>query len=502
MPPRLAGQGGWGFSWRLGGGWGRGPGEAVFRAASAAGNGLVAVTAHTAAWQAPELDLGLADVLDQAPGSGLQVAGQEWRVLRFNGVTRQSVAKVTAVIRGPGEVALRQQPNCLAFEYPKSMVAAGLTAASLGGLRLAPPLLGGTPVRILCIGLGGGSLPLFLADMLPAALVDIVEIDPAVADAAVVGMGFPGKSIRSLVARTTNPAGHMSACKRSSVTVADAAEQADMDEGGMRAPATALADWLPGPIRAAGNKEAQLDDLIWGSLSDRLAVFIGDGGAFVRWRLAEHRHWRQTLWANNSNVKHAAAADPSTALVDETRGTTVGYDMVFVDAYDGDDQVPRHLWEPGGEFLAGIASLLHPDHGTVVVNLHGDAPSPSIIERLSGKHGPGFVPTQPQGRIVADTCLAYWDAITPGHPNGMAFTVATLWQRNVCLVVSRARSNANDRASKYSQTPHKADSDAAKKNVLGALRQEARRLQEGLGLPFDAIERVSRGFQLVAELAR
>jgi hypothetical protein len=47
-----------------------------------------------------------------------KVLGYEWRVLRFNSVTRQSVAKVMAVSNddNPSEVFLVQQPNCIAFE--------------------------------------------------------------------------------------------------------------------------------------------------------------------------------------------------------------------------------------------------------------------------------------------------------------------------------------------------------------------------------------------------
>lgn len=48
----------------------------------------------------------------------IKVLGYEWRVLRFNAITRQSVAKVMAVSndKNPSEVFLVQQPNCIAFE--------------------------------------------------------------------------------------------------------------------------------------------------------------------------------------------------------------------------------------------------------------------------------------------------------------------------------------------------------------------------------------------------
>ena len=45
--------------------------------------------------------------------------------------------------------------------------------------------------RVLCIGLGGGSLPLFLSHHFPGMEVEVVEIDPAVIAAARTAMGFP-----------------------------------------------------------------------------------------------------------------------------------------------------------------------------------------------------------------------------------------------------------------------------------------------------------------------
>ena len=43
----------------------------------------------------------------------------------------------------------------------------------------------------VCIGLGGGSLPLFLAHHFPGMLVQAVELDPVVLAAASQAMGFP-----------------------------------------------------------------------------------------------------------------------------------------------------------------------------------------------------------------------------------------------------------------------------------------------------------------------
>ena len=58
------------------------------------------------------------------------------------------------------------QPEKLVFDYTHMMMAA---------LLMNPH-----PDRVLIIGLGGGSLPRALAGLLPAARIDVVEIDPAV----------------------------------------------------------------------------------------------------------------------------------------------------------------------------------------------------------------------------------------------------------------------------------------------------------------------------------
>lgn len=145
----------------------------------------VTVTAHAASQQ-------------EGPSGSVQ----EWRVLRFNGVTRQSVARVTIsraeragsidsssngdgasrrsqngagspAAPAAGEWHVEQQADCLAPPYLKS--AAALSAALLGLQGLVPITglsRGAAPaLRLLCIGVGGGSLPLFLAHHFPQARV-------------------------------------------------------------------------------------------------------------------------------------------------------------------------------------------------------------------------------------------------------------------------------------------------------------------------------------------
>jgi spermidine synthase len=86
------------------------------------------------------------------------------RTLLFErGGGRQSVVK-------PGD------PDHLELAYAK---------VALAGLALCEE-----PRRILVVGLGGGSLPMFLRKHYPAAAIDVAEIDPDVVDVAKKFFGF------------------------------------------------------------------------------------------------------------------------------------------------------------------------------------------------------------------------------------------------------------------------------------------------------------------------
>jgi spermidine synthase len=77
------------------------------------------------------------------------------------------------------------QPQRLQFEYTRAMVAATV---------LWQP----QPRRLLVIGLGGGSIPMALAALLPDAHIDTVEIDPAVIGVAQRFFAFtPGPRLRA-----------------------------------------------------------------------------------------------------------------------------------------------------------------------------------------------------------------------------------------------------------------------------------------------------------------
>ncbi|KAM6218574.1 eEF1A lysine and N-terminal methyltransferase isoform 2-T2 [Rhynchocyon petersi] len=71
----------------------------------------------------------------------------------------------------------------LCCEHHKAMIA---------GLALLrnPELLSETPLALLVVGLGGGSLPLFVHDHFPKSHVDAVEIDPSMLEVATQWFGF------------------------------------------------------------------------------------------------------------------------------------------------------------------------------------------------------------------------------------------------------------------------------------------------------------------------
>ena len=86
------------------------------------------------------------------------------RVLRFEkGGARQSITK-------PGE------PEYLGFAY---------TRVAFVGLALAAD-----PARILVVGVGGGTMPMFLRKYYPHATIDAVDIDPDVVHVAKAFFGF------------------------------------------------------------------------------------------------------------------------------------------------------------------------------------------------------------------------------------------------------------------------------------------------------------------------
>ncbi|CAN0904875.1 hypothetical protein LINGRAHAP2_LOCUS23351 [Linum grandiflorum] len=382
-------------------------GHTVLRTDSSHGNGVVSVLAYPSSrpvqTELSKLEKWLQEKYalvhpshNQEKGR-FKILGYQWRTLHFNDTTRQSTAKVMTAYQQsqPGSLFLFQQPHCLAVPYLKSMAAAGLTAVASCGFDLAGVAYGKKKMRVLCIGHGGGSLPLFLASKLQGAIIDIVEIDPVVISTSIQAMGFPAFSLM-------NPCGQ----------------------------------------RAMPNPSA-MDLVMWKGIHERLHLYEADAEKFIL----------------------------------NTSKTT--YDMVFIDAYDGDDIFPRKLWDPDSPFLKALSQHLHWDHGTVVVNLHSSDPCDSNASSNS------YFSDQllPMTRHVSSACRAYRDVII-GNGDGAAFTVSVPWVCNMSLVVCRGLKTDN--------------SSSSGDGVLEALLSRSFEVDKAVNLPFSCVEYIKRDFELVS----
>lgn len=384
--------------------------HSVLRDTSLHGNGVVSVLAYPSSrpsaflWPKTEnwLRQRCAEICPDSEHEQLKVLGYQWRVLRFNDVTRQSAVKVLAACKAsdPGSVYYMQQGYCLAVPYIKSMVSAGLTTLSCCNYDLLNAVNGQKEMRVLCIGHGGGSLPLFLASKIKGAVIDIVEIDPLVISASIHAMGFPSFSVT-----------HSS----------------------HRAPST------PNTI----------DEVLWRGIHQRLFLYESDAEKFI---------------LDRENL----------------------YDIIFIDAYDGDDVFPRKLWDPDYPFLKALSSSLHPCHGTVVVNLHSDADvlDPDVFIASN------FEPVLPMGRYVSEVCQAYKDMLMEKQSffsrkqcAGLGFAVSVPWVCNTTLVVCKGFCMSSGAVYRDS--------------VLNALISESLKVDRDLDLPFSCLQYLKRGFVLL-----
>ncbi|KAA8527813.1 hypothetical protein F0562_035318 [Nyssa sinensis] len=350
---RIEDEGDWFYSSEW---WGNeSEGHTVLRSTSDKGNGIVSVLAYPSSRPNAYYWLGTEKWLQQRyaeihPGyehsERFRILGYQWRTLRFNDDTRQSTVKIMAAYSesDPGSVYFMQQAYCLAVPYVKSMVSAGLATIASCNYDLKNAVLGNKIMNVLCIGHGGGSLPLYLASKIQGAIVHIVEIDPLVISASIQAMGFPSFSVMT-------PSG-----------------------------------------KRALSKPNSIDEVLWKGIHERLFLYESDAEKFML-------------------------------------NTTTLYDMVFVDAYDGEDVFPNKLWDPHSPFLQALGNQLHPEHGTVVVNLHSD----SDISNFDGS-AQFFLPQLlPMGKYVSRVCQAYKDVLVGNwssyeNGSGLAFYVSVPWQ--------------------------------------------------------------------------
>lgn len=123
-----------------------------------------------------------------------------WRALCFD-ASEQGLSYCGEAGRDAGYNDGAALPTVLAFEYTRTMA-----AAAAGFARLQRPA-GGSSGRVLCVGLGSGTLPAFLAHHSPATRVQVVELDPVVVRVVDEVLRVPFHRAASLAAATCAPRG-------------------------------------------------------------------------------------------------------------------------------------------------------------------------------------------------------------------------------------------------------------------------------------------------------
>lgn len=379
-------------------------GQTVLQSVSDKGNGVVSVLAYPSSRPNTVYWPGIEKWLQQRfkeihPGYDhnvrYRILGYQWRVLRFNDNTRQSTVKLMAAYddSDPGSVFFMQQAHCLAVPYLKSMVSTGLATIASCNYDLTNVIKGKKTMNILCIGHGGGSLPLFLASKIQGARIHIIEIDPLVISASIQAMGFPSFSLTSSSGQRVKP--------------------------------------KPDPI----------EEVLWKGIHERLILYESDAQDFI---------------TNTSDI----------------------YDLIFIDAYNGDDIFPHDLWDPRSPFLKSLKNRLHPQHGTVVVNLHSDSDILDSNESMESV----FSGILPMSKYVSAVCKSYKDVIV-GKDCGLGYTVSVPWVCNASLVVCRG----------FGMNGGVLDRNF----VIDKLVSKSIEVENLLNFPFSCLEYVKRGFLLV-----
>ncbi|XP_058101448.1 uncharacterized protein LOC131245779 isoform X3 [Magnolia sinica] len=199
------------------------------------------------------------------------------------------------------------------------------------------------------------------------------------------------------------------------------------------------------PTNSSPSQPDMVDHVLWKGISERLFLYEADAENFV---------------LDNNNI----------------------YDLIFIDAYDGDDIFPHKLWDPHGPFLGALRSRLHPEHGTVVVNLHAD----SDVLTPDGRVSPHpYHHILPMGKYVSQVCRSYKDTLL-GKSIGkkrevsprFAFIVSVPWLCNISLVVSKG--TCLDRHL-----------------ISDILRSKSRLVEDALDLPFSSLQYIKRDFIMV-----
>ncbi|XP_008262290.1 eEF1A lysine and N-terminal methyltransferase isoform X4 [Oryctolagus cuniculus] len=123
--------------------------------------------------------------------SSRNVVQSEARLLKEASHRAQKKRKKDRKKQRPADTA-EHLPAAPGQSIDKSYLCCEHHKAMIAGLALLrnPELLLETPLALLVVGLGGGSLPLFVHDHFPKSCIDAVEIDPSMLEVATQWFGF------------------------------------------------------------------------------------------------------------------------------------------------------------------------------------------------------------------------------------------------------------------------------------------------------------------------
>lgn len=156
---------------------------------------------------------------------------------------------------------------------------------------------------------------------------------------------------------------------------------------------------------------------------------------------------------SNLRLHTADAADYVLNLAYQVhKGLADPLDIVFIDAFDGNDDVPDCFCDPDSEVLEALATALHPMHGSLIMNLHGGGlPMPSALWALfsgwlpfsSKQESSGYHHSTDKGQAVLQIAATLRDKLLASphdrqRVNDGAFTLSVARQSNIAVVITRA----------------------------------------------------------------
>ncbi|KAL3138167.1 hypothetical protein ABBQ38_005393 [Trebouxia sp. C0009 RCD-2024] len=191
----------------------------------------------------------------------------------------------------------------------------------------------------------------------------------------------------------------------------------------------------------------------------------------------------------NMQLHQGDAADYILKAVSEVhQGHADPVDMVFVDAFDANDDVPASLWSSDSAVLDALSKVLHPEHGTLVMNLHGGGmPAVNALVALFTSRLPfvsqsapsGYHRNTEKGRAVQQITQNLREKLLGRDGQGCAFTLSVRHQSNIVVVVTRGM-----------------DADAVQHGRID-LKHAALRTGSAAGYLFECGSRSCRGLTLI-----